>query len=100
MSGRYKLNLSVREGSERWELHGTMLAVDEAMHDLVTNGGPLSAGTVTGTCSDASLVLLIQWHERGTPTSTAEVVQRCTGCTLIHAAFGHRLDGQFCPGDR
>ena len=97
-SGRYKLHLSVRDGSERWELHGTMVAMDEPMHNLV--GGPLSAGTVTGTCSDASLVLLIQWHEKGTSTSATAVVERCTGCTVIHAAFGHRLDGQFCPGDR
>eukprot|EP01043_Picozoa_sp_COSAG02_P039088 COSAG02_NODE_3061_length_7449_cov_5.258367_2_plen_326_part_00 len=104
-SRHYQLSLTTRDGIERCELSGTMIAVGE---ETGIDDGALTVGTVTGTCSDSSLVLLVQWQESKTATGTSPDDARpmegaapsLAGCTLLHAVYGHRLDGHFCTGDR
>jgi hypothetical protein len=100
-SRHYQLSLKTQDGRERCELSGTMIAVGE---DTGIEGGAMTVGTVTGTCSDSSLVLLVQWQEPNTNSDDARTIEQSapslTGCTLLHAVYGHRRDGQFCTGDR
>ena len=104
-SRHYQLTLDTSTGAERCELSGSIVAIDE---DANGEGGLLSLGTVTGTCSDSSLVLLVQWQEAKASTNTdpddaaaaGKLSASLTGCTLLHAVYGHRLEKQFCVGDR
>lgn len=104
-SRHYQLSFETHNGPERCELSGSMVAVDKHTHD---EGGALTVGSVVGTCSDSSLVLLVQWQDSSALATTGSEEtsgagwssSNLTGCTLLHCVYGHRLEGQFCIGDR
>eukprot|EP01043_Picozoa_sp_COSAG02_P059608 COSAG02_NODE_7629_length_2926_cov_1.765830_2_plen_325_part_01 len=103
-SRQYVLTLNTRTGPDYCGLVGSIAAADKD-----SNPDGLTFGTVTGTYSDSSLALLIQWRrnpsgaEVTSPDAAAPAeaaVSTLAGCTMLHAVYGHRPDSQFCIGDR